>query len=121
MFDTLSVNESLFISDVYVSLGMSIGLMHTERAVWSIALAVVCHEAVISFSLGLQFVKNSFSTCRTFLYAFVCSLILPSGLAIGICVSEMGSKGDTLDLVNGILQVSILSPPRKKIFILINI
>ena len=84
---------------------MSIGLMHTEQAVWSITLAVICHETVISFSLGLQFVKNQFSKCRMFLYALVCSLILPAGMAIGTCIIETGEKSDTLDLINGVLQV----------------
>lgn len=86
---------------------MSVGLKLTEHAVWSLTIAVVCHETVISFSLGLQFVKNRFTFCRTFLYALVCSAILPVGMAIGTVLVEAGKPGETLMLINGILQVGL--------------
>ncbi len=84
--------------------GMSIGLKHTVRGVGSLFLAVLCHETVIGFSLGLQFVRNKFSTQRTVAFTIICSMILPVGVAIGTVVIEVGSEGQALDMVNGILQ-----------------
>ncbi len=84
--------------------GMSIGLMHTVLGVGSLFLAVICHEVVIGFSLGLQFVQNKFSTKRIIAYTVVCSIILPLGVGIGTVIIEVGSDGQGLNMVNGILQ-----------------
>ena len=63
--------------------GMSIGLQHTTSHVLRLFAAVMCHEAAIGFSLGLQFVKNRWSSRRVVLACFLCSLIMPLGVIIG--------------------------------------
>ena len=60
-------------------LGMSVGLQYTTADVWALFGAVMCHEVVIGFSLGLQFIKNMFSTKRILIIAALCSIIMPIG------------------------------------------
>ena len=84
--------------------GMSIGLKHTVRGVVNLLIAVMCHETVIGFSLGLEFVHSGFSKKRTLVFAALCSVIMPIGVAIGTIVMEMGSESPYIDMVNGILQ-----------------
>ena len=84
--------------------GMTLGLQQSIFAVFSLLGAVMCHEVVIGFSLGLQFVKNNLSTKRAFLSCFLVSLILPGGAAVGMVIVEFGDSGATLDMANGVLQ-----------------
>ena len=86
--------------------GMSIGLKYTTLGVWNLCIAILCHETVIGFSLGLQFVRNRFSDKRNLIYCCLVSLIMPLGVAIGTLLVETGGKGTniTLDIVNGVLQ-----------------
>lgn len=84
--------------------GMSIGLKYTTVGVWNLFIAVLCHETVIGFSLGLQFVRNRFSDKRNMLYCCLVSLIMPVGVAIGTALVESGGSSNGLDIVNGVLQ-----------------
>lgn len=84
--------------------GMSLGLQHSTQNVWNLFIAVLCHETVIGFGLGLQFVKNRFSFRKMLLATVLCSLIMPIGVAIGTVLVEVGGQSNSLNLVNGILQ-----------------
>ena len=84
--------------------GMSVGLQHSMTNVINLFVAVMCHEAAIGFSLGLQFVKNKWSPRRVVLACFLCSLIMPLGVAIGTLMSEVSEPTNTVDIINGVLQ-----------------
>lgn len=84
--------------------GMSIGLQSSVQNVGHLFLAVMCHETVIGFSLGLQFVKSKFPLRRMLVTSFVCSIIMPLGVAMGTAMTETGQQGSWLDVANGILQ-----------------
>lgn len=84
--------------------GISVGLQHTESKVWNLLIAVMCHETVIGFSMGLQFVKNGFKLRRMVIASVLCSLIMPVGVAIGTVIVEVGHESNTLNILNGVLQ-----------------
>ncbi len=84
--------------------GTSIGLQHSASAMWHLFVAVMCHEVVIGFSLGLQFVKNEFSLRRMLVACILCSAIMPVGVAVGTVLIEVGDQDQGFDLVNGVLQ-----------------
>ncbi|KAK2189374.1 hypothetical protein NP493_108g03035 [Ridgeia piscesae] len=84
--------------------GMSVGLQSSTMNVWNLFIAIVCHESIIGFSLGLQFVKNKFSIFRILVLTIVCSLFEPIGVGVGTIVVELGEPSRTLDIVNGVLQ-----------------
>ena len=65
----------------------------------------MCHETVIGFSLGLEFVRNGWKVHRICLACVLCSLIMPTGCIIGTVISEVGNANSaTFDLMNGVLQ-----------------
>jgi len=84
--------------------GMSIGLQQTVTSVVSLFGAVMCHEMVIGFSLGLQFVRSGFALRRLLVTSLVCSLIMPLGVFIGLVMTEIQSGGSNIDIANGLLQ-----------------
>jgi zinc transporter 1/2/3 len=84
--------------------GMGVGLQQKTQNVWNLLIAVVCHEVVIGFSLGLDFMKNNYTWRRLLITAFLCSLIMPIGILIGIGISEFGNETAELQIVNGLLQ-----------------
>lgn len=84
--------------------GMTIGLQSSVHNIWSLFLAVMCHELVIGFSLGLQLVKSRLSLRRMSIASLICSAIMPVGVAIGIVLTELGREDTTLALANGVLQ-----------------
>ena len=84
--------------------GMSIGLQQTVANVVSLFGAVMCHEMVIGFSLGLQFVRSGFALRRLLIMSLVCSLIMPLGVLIGVVMTEIESTDSNVDIANGILQ-----------------
>jgi zinc transporter 1/2/3 len=84
--------------------GMGVGLQTKTQNVWNLLIAVVCHEVVIGFSLGLDFVKNNYTWRRLLVTAILCSLIMPVGIVIGIGISELGNETAELQIANGLLQ-----------------
>lgn len=84
--------------------GMSIGLQQTVTNVVSLFGAVMCHEMVIGFSLGLQFVRSGFALRRLVITSFVCSSIMPLGVLIGLVMTEVESTSGNIDIANGLLQ-----------------
>lgn len=84
--------------------GMGVGLQTRTQNVWNLLVAIVCHEVVIGFSLGLDFMKNNFTWRRLLITALLCSLIMPVGILIGIGISEFGNETSELQIINGLLQ-----------------
>jgi len=84
--------------------GMSVGLQQTVANVVSLFGAVMCHEMVIGFSLGLQFVRSGFALRRLLITTIVCSSIMPLGVLIGIVMTEIESGSGNIDVANGLLQ-----------------
>lgn len=84
--------------------GMSIGLQVSVTNVASLFIAVMCHETVIGFSLGLQFIKSGFKLHRLLVTSLVCSSIMPVGVLIGLSMTETGSDASYVEIANGILQ-----------------
>lgn len=84
--------------------GTSIGLQQTVTSVLSLFGAVMCHETVIGFSLGLQFVRSGFAIRRLVVTSLVCSLIMPLGVFIGLVMTEVESSSSNIDIANGLMQ-----------------
>ena len=84
--------------------GMGVGLQQTTQSVFNLITAVICHEVVIGFSLGLDFMKNNFTLRRWLVTSVVCSSIMPVGIIVGIAMTETGHQSNGLQIANGILQ-----------------
>jgi len=63
--------------------GISLGLQRSVAGAFTLLIALLCHETIISFSLGLQFVKCSYTMRQHYITAFACSIIEPIGVAVG--------------------------------------
>ena len=84
--------------------GLAIGLASSKQTTWNLTLAVAMHETIISFGLGLQFVRNKFKLKMLIIFALVCSLFEPIGAAVGTVMSECGGDGNTIEIINGVVQ-----------------
>ena len=83
--------------------GMSLGLKYTTVAVWNMFAGIIGHEFIISFCLGMEFVKTQ-PTRWVVLCAFIYALTPVIGTAIGIAVFQTQADSDSVDLINGCLQ-----------------
>ena len=84
--------------------GLPIGLSASNQSVWNLTIAVAMHETIISFGLGLQFVRNRATLKQLLIFALVCSLFEPMGAAIGTILSEVGGGNNAIEIANGIIQ-----------------
>ena len=85
--------------------GMAVGLRTTMQGVWSLTIAIVAHEVVIAFGMGMQLMKHQ--TRRTVIViAAVYSIMSPVGGAVGTLLMETQGRNTDMDLANGVLQVS---------------
>lgn len=102
---TRSVLLLLALSLHHVFEGISIGLKHTQASVWSLCVAIISHEVIIAFSLGMQLTRTYSSTKRIVGASVFCSLMVPVGVALGMSIMETGSQGNkAIDITNGVLQ-----------------
>ena len=83
--------------------GMAVGLKTTIPGVWNLMVAIVAHEIVISFGLGLQLVKHH-PRRRVIVIGLVYSLMTPLGGTVGAIVMESLGRSAAMDTTNGILQ-----------------
>ena len=107
--------------------GISVGLQRSVSGVFTLLIALLCHETIISFSLGLQFVKSSYSRRLHYVTAFLCSIIEPIGVAVGTLLARLrpemldiglvlktkanpNSDSDSSDSVNPFIQCANPSP-----------
>ena len=85
--------------------GMTVGLKHTETGVWNMTIAIISHEVIVGFSLGLQLLRSYDTVTKVVVAALLCALMTPLGVLIGMSIMETGGEGSvTLDATNGILQ-----------------
>ena len=83
--------------------GMALGLKTTMQGVWNLLIAIVAHEVVIAFSMGMQLIRHQ--TRRSVaIIAILYSLMSPIGGAIGATLMETQGRSATMDMTNGILQ-----------------
>lgn len=84
--------------------GIGLGLQSSSGYLWNLFVAIMCHETVIGFSLGLQFVKNKWTPTRTAVTVFIVSLILPVGVICGTLMMELEGDNALMNVINGIIQ-----------------
>ena len=85
--------------------GMSVGLKHSVTSVWNLTFAIIAHEVVIAFSLGMRLVKSYSSIRKVVAAALLCSAMEPLGVTIGMILMEVGGADNPhLFTVNGVLQ-----------------
>ena len=85
--------------------GMSIGLKENNEDVWKLTVAVILHEIIIAFCLGLQLV-SAFGENVTFVTipGVLCQLMTPIGIMTGILLMEYSEDSDPdLYIANGVL------------------
>jgi zinc transporter 1/2/3 len=86
--------------------GISLGLKDTSEDVWKLTVAIVCHEMIIAFSLGLQLVAafGSSNAKMVVIPGVLCQLMTPLGVMTGILLSEYSAQ-DTpgVLMANGVL------------------
>ncbi len=83
--------------------GMTLGLQRTTRGVWNMVFAILSHEFVIAFTLGLQLVNYN-SPKKVFILSVVYGLTAPIGIAIGTAIYETGGGNNTVDILSGVFQ-----------------
>ena len=82
--------------------GMALGVQESLAGVWNLLVAILSHEFIISFTLGLQLIPNN-SRTRVICLAFLYGIMEPIGVAIGTLVYELYSS-NSHDLVSAVLQ-----------------
>ena len=84
--------------------GMALGLQTTTAGVWSMFVAIISHEFIMAFCLGLELVKY-YSTKGVVVGALCYALTVPIGIAIGMLILETQDEVSTaVDITNGVLQ-----------------
>lgn len=102
---TRSLVLLLALSLHHVFEGMSVGLKQSISSVWNLCVAIIAHEVVIAFSLGMQMVKTYRSTGKIVVAALMCSVMIPLGMVVGMTLTETGiEETGALQIANGVLQ-----------------
>ncbi len=83
--------------------GLAVGLQRSTRGVWNMVFAILSHEFVIAFTLGLQLVNYN-SSKKVFILSVVYGMTCPIGIAIGTIIYETGGESNTVDVLSGVCQ-----------------
>ena len=83
--------------------GMALGLQASETGAWNMLIAILSHEFIIGFTLGLQLIKDN-PKPRVFCLALFYGITCPIGIAIGIVIVEVSETQGDFDLISGIFQ-----------------
>ncbi len=83
--------------------GVAIGLQQSDIDVLETLLAVAIHKGVIAFSFTLSMTQQAIVTPVVMIYVIGLAVISPTGIAIGIVITETGDH-TSADLANGVLQ-----------------
>jgi len=84
--------------------GLSLGLQSTEAGVWNMVIAILSHEVVIAFMLGLELLKH-YTPKAVFWLGFFYAMTNPIGISTGTALHEiLGGDDDIFEVVSGILQ-----------------
>ena len=82
---------------------MALGLQATDTGSWNMLVAILSHEFIIGFTLGLQLLRHNSKLrvlCRAVFYGITC----PVGIAIGTTIAEVSEQQGDYDLISGIFQ-----------------
>ena len=83
--------------------GMALGLQTTTSGVWTMFVAIISHEFIMAFCLGLELVKY-YSTKGVVIGALCYSLAVPIGIAIGMLILETQDEVSTaVEITSGVL------------------
>ena len=83
--------------------GMALGLQATDTGAWNMMIAILSHEFIIGFTLGLQLLRHN-SKPRVFCLAVFYGITCPVGIAIGTTIAEVSEAQGDYDLISGIFQ-----------------
>lgn len=84
--------------------GLAVGLQPTAEQVLSLLTAILIHKAIVSFTVGLRFAETLNSVRRTVLFLVALSLMAPVGVAVGLAVTETGSRDLSTDVASAAMQ-----------------
>ncbi len=84
--------------------GLAVGLQSSNTAVWNLFLAIIIHQCVISFSMGIQFSEYGKHVRRAVLFMVIFALMTPVGAAIGTALTEGAAGNSGVDDASAILQ-----------------
>ena len=83
--------------------GMAIGLQQSTSQMLSITIAIVVHEAIVSFSLGISLAQSNLSVKSYLISNLIQCLSSPLGIALGIPLSSL-PYSVARDTMSGTLQ-----------------
>ena len=83
--------------------GLSLGLQSSEAGVWNLVIAILSHEVVISFMLGLELLKH-YRPRQVFWLGFAYAMMNPVGIATGTAIHAFVGGDDVFEVVSGVLQ-----------------
>ena len=83
--------------------GLSLGLQSTESGVWNLVIAILSHEVVIAFMLGLELLKH-YTPKQVFWLGFFYAMTNPIGISTGTAIHATMGGDDVFEVVSGILQ-----------------
>ena len=83
--------------------GMAIGLQQSSSQMLSITVAIVVHEAIVSFSLGISLAQSNLSLKSFLISNLIQCLSSPLGIALGIPLSSL-PYSIARDTMSGTLQ-----------------
>ena len=83
--------------------GLSLGLQSTEAGVWNLVIAILSHEVVIAFMLGLELLKH-YTPKQVFWLGFFYAMTNPIGISTGTAIHATMGGDDVFEVVSGILQ-----------------
>ncbi len=84
--------------------GLAVGLQDSSTAVWNLFLAIIIHECIIAFSLGIQFAENMQHVRRAVLFTVIFALMSPFGAAIGTAMTEGAAGNPGVNAASAVLQ-----------------
>ena len=83
--------------------GLSLGLQSTVPGVWNFVIAILSHEVVIAFMLGVELLKH-YKQKQVFYLGLFYALTNPIGVVIGIGIHATMDGDDVFEVVSGVLQ-----------------
>ena len=83
--------------------GLSLGLQSTESGVWNLVIAILSHEVVIAFMLGLELLKH-YTPKQVFWLGFFYAMTNPIGISTGTAIHATMGGDEVFEVVSGILQ-----------------
>jgi len=83
--------------------GMALGLQEDSTGCWTLLAAILSHEVVMAFTLGLQLLRTN-SRSKVLVLAFVYGSMCPIGIGIGTLIMEVFATESVSDIIPGVFQ-----------------